>query len=82
MALALHVPIVLADTHDQVYSLSRELMTCSQYNLVTDSQWHCIESNVGLCLKECNKYKKGNSSVTDVTFREVWCHIQWCSYQT
>ena len=24
----------------------------------------------------------GNSSVTDVTFREVWYHIQWCSYQT
>ena len=24
----------------------------------------------------------GNSTVTDVTFREVWCHIKWCSYQT
>ena len=27
-------------------------------------------------------WQKGNSTVTDVTFREVWCHIKWCSYQT
>ena len=29
-------------------------------------------------LKKAN-WSEGNSTVTDVTFREVWCHIKWCT---